>query len=96
MALPLTDRSSVPYCLLCASPLANSKQRRNVSHGDGLMLKAVLKDLLMGFLKVNDSSNDELLTRYLEFSDIVCKSNCFTSLNKLMKLTNDKYRLMHR
>ena len=52
-----------------------------------------MKDLLMG--SVNDTENngnfglncdsggneslDELLSGYLEFSDVVCKSNCFTS-----------------
>ena len=93
MAVPLTCKSTVPLCLLCASSLADSKQRRNVSHGDSLV-KGVLKDLLRGFLKENltvdeSSSSDELLTQYLEFSDVVCKSNCFASLNKLIKLTND-------
>ena len=65
------------------------------------MLKTIMKDLLMG--SVNDTENngnfglncdsggneslDELLSGYLEFSDVVCKSNCFTSLSKLVKLT---------
>ena len=77
MAVPLTCKSTVPLCLLCASSLADSKQRRNVSHGDGLV-KGVLKDLLRGFLKENltvdeSSSSDELLTQYLKFSDVVRK-----------------------
>ena len=41
----------------------------------------------------NSSSNDlfdsKALSGYLQLSDVVCKSNCFTSLNKRVKLTND-------
>ena len=76
MAVPLTCKLTVSLCLLCASSLADSKQRQNVSLGDGLV-KGVLKDLLEGFLKenqtVDESSSSELLTQYLEFSDVVCK-----------------------
>ena len=42
---------NVPQCLLYASLLPDSKQRRNVNQGEGLLLKAVLKDLLEGCLK---------------------------------------------
>lgn len=89
----MSSPPNVPYCLLCASPLPDSKQRRNINHGEGLVLKTIMKDLLMG--SVNDTENngnfglncdsggneslDELLSGYLEFSDVVCKSNCFTS-----------------
>ena len=99
--------SNVPHCLLCASLFPDSKQRRNVNQGEGLLLKAVLKDLLAGCLKDNeklclmdydsgscnsgnhDLFNDEVSSDYLQLSNVVCKGNCFTSLNKLVKLTKD-------
>ena len=37
----------------------------------------------------HDLFNDEVLSNYLQLSNVVCKSNCFTSLNKLVKLTKD-------
>ena len=71
------------------------------------MLKAVLKDLLAGYLEDteklhlmdcdsgscncgnHDLFNDKVLSDYLQLSNVLCKSNCFTSLNKLVKLTKD-------
>ena len=45
---------NVPHCLLCASLLPDSKQRRNANQAEGLLLKAALKDLLAGCLEATE------------------------------------------
>jgi len=42
----------------CSSSLPDFKQQKNIKHGEGLVLKSVLKDLLMQFLE--DTENNGL------------------------------------
>lgn len=91
--------SGEPCCLLCGDILQDSKYRRNLSHGEGLECKEMLANSLKQCLSLESEYNellDNTFHSYLEFSDVVCKSKCFTSLHKCVRLEKDIKDLKQR
>ena len=82
----------IPRCLLCTNFIANPKDQRNISYGEGIKIKDVIRDLLVrnnnDYKNIITGSESESAD-YMESTNVVCKRYCFPSLTKLMKLRKD-------
>ena len=82
--------ANIPYCLLCAATITNCKNRRNVSYGEGLTVREVIREFLINNrVRSSDAEPTEAVELYMKSSNVVCKQKCFPLISKLIKLQQD-------
>ena len=69
-------------CLICCASLLNAASTRNLTSQSSKKLKSMIKELLCRNEGVED------VEEYMKRSTMICKSKCFASLEKLIKLGN--------
>ena len=67
----------IPRCLLCTNFIANPKDRRNISYGEGIKIKDLIRGLLVrnndDCINVIAGSESESVDYYMESTNVICK-----------------------
>ena len=92
----------VPCCLLCGAALPESKCRRSVLSNEGNNVKRVVEDYVRKELcsdRLTQASGieaNDLAIAYLRRSTVLCKTNCYNSVIRLLEKANSFQELNNK